>query len=163
MFKTSQSYAAKIVGSIGILHLPETQSFRLKQAGGLLWQGQSFIPAATALELYCLAAELCRQPSLLCTVKVSVSIPLEKSTSGIVLSHAGGVCGVWKGPRKLLNLMIRASFCANAPLYGAKLALLHTRVAERVLSRTNSVPYAPSHCFSSGMKKSEKNTEFIFG
>ncbi|WP_426130137.1 hypothetical protein [Pararhizobium sp. PWRC1-1] len=118
MFKTSQSYAAKIVGSIGILHLPETQSFRLKQAGGLLWQGQSFIPAATALELYCLAAELCRQPSLLCTVKVSVSIPLEKSTSGIVLSHAGGVCGVWKGPRKLLNLMSRASFlCKCAPLW----------------------------------------------
>jgi hypothetical protein len=37
------------------------------------------------------------------TVTGSVSIPQEKSTSGIVLSHACGICGVPKGARKPLN------------------------------------------------------------
>ncbi|CAN7363214.1 hypothetical protein LJR098_003041 [Rhizobium sp. LjRoot98] len=37
------------------------------------------------------------------TVKGSVSIPQEKSTSGIVLGHADGICGVPEGARKLLN------------------------------------------------------------
>ena len=92
----------KILGLVGILHLPETQSFRLKQIGGRLWQGQSFIPAATALEFCCLTAQLRRQSSLF-TVGGSVSIPQEKSTSGIVLSRAGGFLGPPKGARKPLN------------------------------------------------------------
>jgi hypothetical protein len=103
MFKTSQSYAAKNLGVHRDTASPGNPIVQVEADRGALVARPIFHPRCDGVGVL-LSDRGTLSPAIsLFTVKVSLSIPQEKSTSGIVLSNAGGICGLPKAARKLLN------------------------------------------------------------